>query len=90
MILAIGGESQGQSLSNVECFMMGYDGWKCSIPRPSSAAIPSEADMVIIPTMKQCRYYSAVAYGNYSIYIIGMRSLSLLIFRFSIHVQYVQ
>lgn len=70
VIFAIGGESQGQSLSNVECFMMGYDGWKCSIPVPAS---PNKeyAEMAVIPTMKQCRYYAATATQDYSIYIIG-------------------
>ncbi|CAG7822048.1 unnamed protein product [Allacma fusca] len=69
VLFAIGGESQGQSLSNVECFMMGYDGWKCSIPRPSFNSEYSE--MEIIPTMKQCRYYPAIAYDQYSLYVLG-------------------
>ena len=71
MIFAIGGESQGQSLSNVECFMMGYDGWKCSIPRPLPSATSEYCEMAVIPTMKQGRYYPATASDTYTLYVIG-------------------
>jgi len=71
VIFAVGGESQGQSLSNVECFMMGYDGWKCSIPRPLPTSPSESLEMSVIPTMKQCRYYPATAAQKHSVFVIG-------------------
>lgn len=50
--------------------MMGYDGWKCSIPVPATST-KDYAEMAVIPTMKQCRYYAAIATLDYSVYIIG-------------------
>jgi hypothetical protein len=50
--------------------MMGYDGWKCSIPFPSDSETDF-TDMAVIPTMKQCRYYPAVASQEHKIIIIG-------------------
>lgn len=50
--------------------MLGYDGWKCSIPK-MSALNTETTDMEIIPTMTQGRYYPAVACDQYSLYVIG-------------------
>lgn len=66
--MAVGGESQGQSLSNVECFMMGI--WKCSIPFENGTG-KDFSDVAVIPTMKQCRFYGAVASQNYKMYVVG-------------------
>ena len=71
MIFAVGGESQGQSLSNVECFMIGFDGWKCSMPRPMPTTPSESSEMTVIPTMKQCRFYPATAADKHSLYVIG-------------------
>ena len=30
--MALGGESSTLVLSSMECFTLGYDGWRCSIP----------------------------------------------------------
>jgi hypothetical protein len=52
--------------------MMGYDGWKCSIPRPLPSQTSEQyAEVAVIPTMKQGRYYPATASDKYSLYVIG-------------------
>lgn len=50
--------------------MMGVDGWKCSIPFENGTG-KDLCDVAVIPTMRQCRFYAAVASVPYKLYIIG-------------------
>ncbi len=46
------------------------DGWKCSIPFENGNG-KDFSDVAVIPTMKQCRFYAAVASQQYKMYVIG-------------------
>ena len=70
VILAIGGESSGMALGSVECFTLGYEGWKCIVPTSVQESEPCE-DTRVIPTMHHPRFYAAVTAKDYEVFVIG-------------------
>jgi hypothetical protein len=50
--------------------MLGSDGWKCSIPFENGSG-KDFSDVAVIPTLKQCRFYAAVASQQYKLYVVG-------------------
>jgi hypothetical protein len=68
--LAIGGESSGMALGNVECLTSGYDSWKCIVPTFVVQGEPCEETRVI-PTMHHPRFYAAVTAKDYEVFVIG-------------------
>lgn len=49
--MALGGESNTLALSSMECFTLGYDGWRCSIPLAVTlSGIPEPAQVQYTPS----------------------------------------
>lgn len=69
--MAIGGKSSGTVLGNVECFILGYDSWKCIVPRIVHDGGICEGSRVI-PTMRHARLYAAVTAREYEVFVLGM------------------
>ena len=70
VILALGGESSGFVLNSMECYTLGYDGWRCSIPTAVAlSGIPEPTQ--VMPPMKIQRIFPAVCSADYTIFVIG-------------------
>lgn len=77
--MALGGESGGFVLNSMECYTLGYDGWRCSIPTAVAlSGIPKPTQ--VMPPMCHQRVFPAVCSADYTIFVIGtnITKLSLL------------
>lgn len=70
VVVAIGGESAGYVFNSMECFTLGYDGWKCSIPAAVAMSGMGEPTQVM-PPMKVHRAFAAVCSSDYNIFVMG-------------------
>ncbi|KAI9553491.1 hypothetical protein GHT06_021403 [Daphnia sinensis] len=70
VIVALGGESNGFILNSMECYTLGYDGWRCSIPTAVAlSGIPNPTQ--VMPPMRTQRIFPAFCSADYTIFIIG-------------------
>ncbi|XP_057378242.1 kelch-like protein diablo [Daphnia carinata] len=70
VIVALGGESNGFVLNSMECYTLGYDGWRCSIPTAVAlSGIPNPTQ--VMPPMRTQRIFPAFCSADYTIFIIG-------------------
>lgn len=68
--MALGGESGGFVLNSMECYTLGYDGWRCSIPiAVALSGIPKPTQ--VMPPMRTQRIFPAVCSADYTIFVIG-------------------
>lgn len=68
--MALGGESSGFILNSMECYTLGYDGWRCSIPTAVAlSGIPEPTQ--VMPPMRTQRIFAAVCSADYTIFVIG-------------------
>ena len=84
--MALGGECNGYVLNSMECYTIGYDGWRCSIPTSISLSGLPEPTQVI-PPMQMQRIFPAVVSSDYTIFVIGIKTHSLLNHFFQINQQ---
>jgi len=85
--LAIGGQSSGIVLGNIECFILGCYSWKCVVPRSVYGGGNCEG-LRVIPTMHHARLYAAVTAREYEVFVIGMCTrLTLVLLLFSIYIR---
>ena len=72
VIMALGGESSGFVLNSMECYTLGYDGWRCSIPTAVAlSGIPEPTQ--VMPPMRMQRIFPAVCSADYTIFVIGKK-----------------
>ncbi|XP_046455212.1 kelch-like protein 3 [Daphnia pulex] len=70
VIVALGGESSGFVLNSMECYTLGYDGWRCSIPTAVAlSGIPNPTQ--VMPPMRTQRIFPAFCSADYTIFVIG-------------------
>lgn len=75
--MALGGESSGFVLNSMECYTLGYDGWRCSIPTAVAlSGIPEPTQ--VMPTMRTQRMFPAVCSADYTIFVVGTSIINLL------------
>ena len=77
VIIALGGEAATTQLSSMECFTLGYDAWKCSIPTAVALSGIAEPTQVM-PVMAAQRVFPAVACTDYTIFVVGIIFFGIL------------